>query len=78
MDHTFLLDGHEHVVGVKGIALSWFLSYLTDCHQCLDVNGAISMHTTVKFGVPQGYVLGPLGFTLCMQPPALITIHMWY
>ncbi|XP_060787710.1 uncharacterized protein LOC132893026 [Neoarius graeffei] len=54
LDHSILLDTLENIVGLKGTALSWLRSYLTDCYKFVDVNGDFSRHTEVKFGVPQG------------------------
>ena len=64
IDHSILLDRLEKLVGVTGKALSWFKSYLSDCFEFVHVNGDPSALTRVKYGVPQGSVLGPMLFTL--------------
>uniref|UniRef100_A0A8B9R776 Reverse transcriptase domain-containing protein n=1 Tax=Astyanax mexicanus TaxID=7994 RepID=A0A8B9R776_ASTMX len=51
------------MVGVTGTALSWFKSYLTDRYQFVS-----SSFTRVRYGIPQGSILGPLLFTLYMLP----------
>ena len=38
IDHTILLQRLEHLVGIKGIALSWFKSYFSDRSQFVNVN----------------------------------------
>ena len=38
----------------------WFLSYLPDRTQCLELEGTISQEKIVQLGVPQGSILGPI------------------
>ncbi len=68
IDHNILLNILENSVGISGSALAWFKSYLSDCHQFVAVNEAVSYRSQVQYGVPQGSVLGPLLFTLYMLP----------
>ena len=50
--------------GIKGIALDWFRSYLTNrTKRCL-VNGSLSRNCSLKCGVPQGRILGALLFLI--------------
>ena len=63
MSTAFLLHRLEHSVGIKGTALNWFESYLSDRFQ---FNVKSSMQTRVRHSVPQGSVLGPKLFTLYM------------
>ena len=50
--------------GIKGAALNWFKSFLSDRSQCI-VDGLImSSHQSIKSGAPQGSVLGPLLFLI--------------
>jgi len=49
---------------IGGAALDWSQSYLTSRLECVRCGSAQSTHQTVRFGVPQGSVLGPLLFIL--------------
>ena len=73
VDHKILRNQLESHFGIKGMALQWIVSYLTNRSQRVvigDTNtiGAKSECISLKFGVPQGSVLGPILFTLYMCP----------
>ena len=59
VEHDILLSKLEHY-GVCGLANEWFKSYLSKRKQYVSINGYDSNLADVKFGVPQGSVLGPL------------------
>ncbi len=68
IDHTILLNRLDNYFGIRGSALAWFKSYLSDRHQFVAVNEEVSYQSQVQYGVPQGSILGPLLFTLYMLP----------
>jgi hypothetical protein len=51
-------------LGVTGIELDWFRSYLEGRTQCVEINGKKSRPRKIKLSVMQGSILGPLLF-LC-------------
>ena len=63
VDHEILLHKLNYY-GIRGIANSWFKSYLSDRRQYVSINGVDSNEVTMQFGVPQCSVLGPLLFLI--------------
>ena len=63
VDHGILLQSPQMKVGVCGIALSWFKSYLEGRSQRICIKETLSQPFDLKWGVPQGSCLGPLLFT---------------
>jgi len=61
--HEVLIDKLEHL-GVRGLVLRWFSSYLSNRQQYVSVGGYNSSRSHIRMGVPQGSVLGPLLFLL--------------
>ena len=62
IDHSILFHRLHECYGINGLALSWFKSYLSDRTQSVKVGSVLSHPMDLKFGVPQGSVLGPLLF----------------
>ena len=63
VDHEILLTKMNRC-GIQRKTLNWFKSYLTNRTQRCSVNGCLSYFTTLKCGVPQGAILGPLLFLI--------------
>ena len=63
INHNILIRKLQHY-GVRGLALDWFISYLSNRNQVVTVNGVQSELLSVSCGSPQGSVLGPILFLL--------------
>lgn len=73
VDHDILLQKLS-TMGIRGVALSWFKSYLSNREQIVKIESfdkrtrIASMNHSgrkfVRFGVPQGSILGPILFSL--------------
>ena len=66
LDHKILLNKLKYY-GIKGVALNWFRSYLSDRYQYIDLDGTQSEKLLITTGVPQGSILGPLLFLIYMN-----------
>jgi len=68
VDHEILISRLERWVGIKGIALKWFRSYLEGRTFCVSCGDYVSSSAPLSCGVPQGSILGPLLFSLYLLP----------
>ena len=68
VDHELLLERMAKRYGVKGNALKWFRSYLQDRKQFVMIDGTKSKMKELRYGVPQGSVLGPILYLLYTSP----------
>ena len=66
VNHSILLQKMKNY-GIRGTALNWFTSYLSEIQQYVSVNGNASDQLELTCGVPQGSVLGPLLFLICIN-----------
>jgi hypothetical protein len=64
VDHDILQQRLENTYGVRKGALRWISSYLAGRTQSVVCDGVCSPSERLKYGVPQGSVLGPLLFIL--------------
>ena len=63
LDHEILLYKSNNV-GIRGLPLQLLSSYLTDRVQTVYCNSSFSTFGTIKQGVPQGSILGPVLFLI--------------
>ena len=68
INHNILIRRLRLRYGFVGKILDWVISYLKERSQRVVIGDQSSSTTTVTTGVPQGSVLGPLLFSLYVQP----------
>ena len=75
IDLKKVFDTSDHEIILKKItkydvdydALKWFKSYLTNRMQRRNVNNHLSSPSPLNCGVPQGSIIGPLIFLICVN-----------
>ena len=65
INHEILISKRYHY-GIRGKALEWFKSYLSNIQQLVSFNGFNSQARN-NYRVPQGSLLGPLLFVIYMN-----------
>ena len=68
VDHERLLERHSQYFGIRDKALDWMSSYLEARSYCVVVGCEKSYSIDVKYGFPQGSVLGGKKFTMYSTP----------
>lgn len=63
MNHQLLLKKLNYA-GIRGIANKLISSHLSDRHKIDKMNDKLSQSLSIKHGVPQGTILGPIFFIL--------------
>ena len=67
LDHNFLIH-RLSAIGITGIALNWFTSYINNRSSSVAFNTHSSPSRSITHGVPQSYVIGPLLFNIYLLP----------
>ena len=82
LNHNMLLDKLSYY-GIHGTAITLLKSYLSDRKQYVKIDEVKSSIQSIKTGVPQGFIVGPLLFnifinlmTLLSQVENLISSYM--
>ena len=68
LDHELLLSILETSLGFKDKVLSFLNSYLSSRSQKVLIDGEYSMQRTIKTGIPQGSILGPVLLSFYLVP----------
>ena len=76
VNHAMLIHKLEYY-GVRGKALEWFKSYLSNRKQIVSDDSAYSIENYIICGVPQGSILGPLSMTFTTFATCLI-LHVYH
>ena len=74
VNHNMLLQELLEI-GIGGVALQWFHSYLTNRQQCVVTKTQQGQPYTSNRGVPQGSVLGPFLFNLSVRKLPAVPKH---
>jgi len=75
VDHELLVLQLQRSFGIRGIALAWFISHLSNRTYCVFHGGVYYHLIYVTCSVPQGSVLGPLLFLLYTAARYGVTLH---
>lgn len=67
IDIQKLLNILKFEIGIDGVALKWCESFLTNRTQRVKINASYSESIKVKYGTPQGSVLGPRFFDIYVR-----------
>ena len=75
VNHNILLN-KLCAYGIRGLSLKWFRSYLTNQKKFVEIahrnehsneiKNYLSSEQYIKYGVPQGSILGPILFLICI------------
>ena len=68
IDQQIFLERLTNKYGITGKVHDWFASYISNRSQVVAIAGAVSDPQSLEQGLPQGSVVGPLGFAMYSGP----------
>ena len=74
INHKLLIQNLEEYKFSES-AISWFTQYLEGRQQCVQVESSFSPFLSVPWVIPQGFILGPFMFLICINELTDIVKH---
>ena len=68
VNHEILLTRLANEIGLQGNVLKWISSYLAGRTTCVHINSMFSERLDLKYGIPQGSIVGPQQFSIYTIP----------
>ncbi len=78
IDQDKLLSILHDEIGINGIALKWFASFLKGRSQKVKIRNAFSAEKDLDYGLPQGSVLGPDLFNIYTRSFHKYMVKSWF
>ena len=66
--HEILLTRLANEIGLQGNVLKWISSYLSGRTTCVHINSMFPERLELKYGIPQGSIVGPQQFSIYTIP----------
>lgn len=74
IDHSIIINKLS-LIGFRGIYINLFKDYFEDRYQLVRINSTDSNRLHLRYGVPQGSILGPLLFNVYVNDISDVKLH---